>query len=656
MFAGSGNPSRPITWEWRLIRRKRRPFLLLPVTVPPVVGLKLYSPQRPRAKIVCSLFPWLLNTPAAGLFEGVRFQADADAEFLRFLAEQSAVDPSCGSAPVIKFGLTEDVSRLVLLVCDETQRPASVVKVGLGPAGRRATDREADLLAQLPPDTVGCIRLTGRYSSPDLSAFATAYFPGSSPTDDTGLEHLFTDWLNPGTPVPIESLTAWGELEEAFRGTDPENWQIVRSKLAGLKLRTSLYHGDFTPWNVRSVNMRNIQAFDWERGSLQGIPGWDWFHFIVQTAVLARRLSVERVAAEIEQVLHSERFEKYAREAGITHLVHPLFLAYLLHQKRVVKPLEGVRATRELFKLLSARWEMTPPQHRLHHYHQPTTAPGESGWASAVRQWQFAGARLGNLFWEPSLNARRPPTLAAQWRAHWGVILMAGLLMAGAIWLHGHMNPHLGHLPFYLLPCALATWRAGRRWGMIFALIATVAGPLIKRVKDPDFHAVGVVVWSMILGFMMLQMCVMFLDRLLQQRKRAEVGERLNGHSGQIADHWAVVLACGLWLAGVIALQVFASPHLGFLPLYLIPCLVLTLTVGRTWSLVAATLVAAVGPFVQRFGDPDYLPTTVELWNTLTRFVVLLILIVLLDQLLRKNILFFPSPPPTAPNPDGLKG
>jgi hypothetical protein len=610
------------------------------------VSLKLYSPQRRRARLARRLFPWLLNTPTAWLFERVRFLADPNADFIRFVAEQAGVKMTQLAAPAIKFGGTEEKSRLVLLVLDETHRPVCVIKVGLDPAGRAVTDREAALLTQLPADKLGCIRLMGRFSSPSLSAFSTAYYPGDSPVDDAGLERLFSAWLNPEAPVPVESLAVWHELEAKAGTADPENWRLVRSRLAGRSLRTTLYHGDFAPWNIRAINTTNLQAFDWERGDLRGIPGWDWFHFIVQTAVLARRLPVERVAAEVEQTLHSDRFNKYAADAGISDLVKPLFLCSLLHQKWVVRPLEGGRTTYELFNLLAVRWQMNLRAQLNGEYALPPEETPGIGWrAEAALQLRFAVSRLRNLFWEPSLNSQVRPSMAAQWREHRGLIVAAGGLLAGMILVHCFTNPHLAHLPFYLTPCLLVTWQAGRRWGALFAIVAAVAGPLVKRMKDTDFHPPYVVVWDTCMGLFMLQLCILLFDRMLRQRNPVASGETPNVHSRKFADNWAVVLAGGVWLAAVATLQSYSSPHLGFMPLYLIPCLALTLTVGRSWGMAAAVLAAVIGPYLQRFGDTDYLPVHVEVWNTVTRLLVLQVIILLVDRLHRDNIVFFPNAP-----------
>ena len=362
LFLNGGPQGRSVDFAWRLIRRRRRPFLLLPVSAMDVrVSLELYSAQRKRAKIWRALLPLLFNTPAASIFQRVNLPVDEGSEIIRFLSQQSGVPVDHLRAPAIKFGgMERQKSRLVLLACDQTQRPVKVIKLGLDAEGRAATEREADLLEKLPANTLGCIRATGRLTTPKISAFATAYFPGDSPEDDAGMETLFHSWINPEPAVPIESLDSWRELETVVAGADPAAWPVLRAALAGQTIRTTLHHGDFAPWNIRAVNSQNLQAFDWERGKLQGIPGWDWFHFITQTAILARRHSVERVAAEVEELLESPRFEKYAAAAGISPIVKPLLLAYLLHHRWVVKPLEGGETTAELKELLAERWRLNP--------------------------------------------------------------------------------------------------------------------------------------------------------------------------------------------------------------------------------------------------------------------------------------------------------
>lgn len=638
LFASTGPVREPAACEWRLVRRQRRPFLLLrPDLRAARTGLVLYSAQRRRARLWRALLPLLLQTPAARwLFERVHFQADAASEFMQFLAQQAGVPAAQAIPAAIKLSEVGLRSRLVLLLCDESGRPARVVKVGLNAEGRAANDREADFLAQLPPQTIGCIRMTGRFAAPSLSAFATDYFPGSSLEDDAGMEHLFHAWLNPDPPVPLASLPLWSDLAAAATTAAPAAWQFLSARLAGKTVRTTLYHGDFTPWNVRAVNFRNLQAFDWERGSLRGIPGWDWFHFTTQTAILARRCSVERVAAEVEELIHSPRFKQFAAAAGISEFVRPLLLAYLLHHRWVIKPQDGGQTAAELYELLAAHWHLKPPTPALP---APTPAPAPGLLATARRQLQSAVDQWANLFWEPRLNSRIPLPLASSLTTHWPFLLLTVLLLAAVAGTQYISSSNLIFLPFYLVIGSLVTWKIGRRWGALTATVAAVAGPLAVAARNPEYRSAELWLWNVVMRFMVLQMCVLFVDRIHKQREFSNRRLPPAGPAARPAESWAVMLASGVFLAVVAGMDWLTDPHMTFLPLYLFPCMVITLVLNLRWGLVATVVAAFLG------AGNEYLTNwqasmPIFGWNFLMRFAVYLLVLVLLDHLRRENILF----------------
>jgi len=100
-------------------------------------------------------------------------------------------------------------------------------------------------------------------------------------------------------------------------------------------------------------------VLDWERGELDGIPGWDWFHYVIQPGILVERLSTTDLVQRIETLLAAESFAAYAGRAGILGCERELLLAYLLHAVEVIKPSEGLAATRELLGAMAARWRVT---------------------------------------------------------------------------------------------------------------------------------------------------------------------------------------------------------------------------------------------------------------------------------------------------------
>jgi len=633
LFAGEGR-SQPVNFEWRLISRRGRPFMLLPVGWRAArTGLNLYSAQRRRAKIWRRILPVLFQPPLSVFFKPVHLRADASAEIMQFMAQQAGLPAEQVFPAAIKLSEVGSRHRLVLLLCDESHRPTRVIKVGVNAAGRAATDKEADFLAQLPANKLGCIRMTGRISTPKLSAFATDYFPGVSPYDDAGLEHLFHDWLGSDEPVPLESLTGWSELSAAVDAPDREAWRQISSALAGKSVRTTLYHGDFAPWNVRVVNSRNLQTFDWERGRLQGIPGWDWFHFTIQTAILARRYPAERVAAEVEQMIHSPRFKKYAADAGISDIIEPLVLAYLLHQIWVIKPLEGGRNTATLFDLLCAHWLDNPPP-------APVATPVSGFWAGAVGQLKSAAGQLSNIFWEPRLTARSRPGLGAQFLRHWPVVGLAGLLLAGLAAAQYFSRPHLVFLPFYLVPCSLLAWKIDRRWGALAATAAAVIGPVIANVKQPGYLQPDVMIWNMVMRFLTLQLCVLFVGQICRQKNLLPRHVAPDRSSGTFTQNWAVVLASGLLFAIVAVLDYVTPPPMSFLPLYLLPCMVLTLVLNLRWGIAAALVATVSSSLVQYYTSLNYRVAEVFGWNFIMHFALFLLAVCLLDHLRRKNILF----------------
>src|ERR1039457_1601296 len=124
LFLSQHPQGRPIEFAWRLIRRRRRPFLLLPVSAMDMrVRLELYSAQRNRAKIWRALLPLLFRTPAAFVFQRVSIQADEGSEIIRFLSEQSGVPVDQLRAPAIKFGGVELQKTRVRLLARQQNKP-----------------------------------------------------------------------------------------------------------------------------------------------------------------------------------------------------------------------------------------------------------------------------------------------------------------------------------------------------------------------------------------------------------------------------------------------------------------------------------------------------------------------------------------------------
>jgi hypothetical protein len=121
---------------------------------------------------------------------------------------------------------------------------------------------------------------------------------------------------------------------------------------------------------------------------------------------------------------------------------------------------------------------------------------------------------------------------------------------------------------------------------------------------------------------------------------------------GKFSDRWAVIIITALFAAVVVVIDYVTSPQLNLWPLYLLPCMVLTLTVDRRWGTAAAIIMAIAGPIMQRYEDDYYKQMSVELWNTVMRFIFFQTVVFILDRIRRENILFSshkPEDQPAAP-------
>ncbi len=647
LFASDTPYRQPIKFSWRLVQRKRRPFLLLPDRAQNIqFSLELYSAQRPLARLWRSLIPVMFKTPARALLGAVNAEAETSSALLRFFAEQSGLAADALPTPAIKFGgIAGITSRVVVLLCDAGGNPLRVIKIGLNPKGRAATDREAALLAKLPKSTIGCTSMTGQLRTELLSAFATAYFPGKSLATDVGIEKLFHAWLAPGSAVSLNDLPSWHEMESISAKKEPAIWAALSSVLSGKKISTTLFHGDFTPWNVRMTNLENIQAFDWERGHLDGIPAWDWFHFIIQTSILVKRHSPERVAAELDHLIQSARFQNYARAAGISEIIEPLLLAYLLHEKYVVQPEEGRKVAGQLFYLLWEHWELKqnqllpapPANDELPSRETSPVAPA----AGFFAQINSAFTNLANIFWEPSLSPRFRPSLKSLIQTHWLALLVSlawiALIANMPLWT----NPRLMFAPFYLVPIIFLAMKTDWRLATLVAQFSAIVGPLYFYNANPDFMPFRIICWNTLMRMGVFQVVVNLFDRFGQSSVFQTVPNSTSKRNPiqSIAGSWPVILLTMLFFAVVITFDVLTSPQMLLMPLYMIPCMTLTLALSWRWGVVAAAMAAFLGPLFQR-ADPGYQVWEIQFWNTAMRLIIYLIVVGLLEQVRRKNILF----------------
>ena len=344
----------------RVLRKQGRPFLALPAGRSLAAAtLDLYPAQTGRARLARGLLRCLLRAGAPVGTERVSLVLPGDDGLVKFLGAQAGVAPRVPEFGILAGNPATPGQRFLLLVFDSSQRPAAVVKAGLSAEAKALIRREQAFLEAIGGKAVGVPKLRGALQTATVEALALNYFGGRTPRprDDGGLAALLRGWVDAERAATLSEIPAWQRLERAA-AADPL-WPALAGCLRARSLRPVLGHGDLAPWNIKVSPQGDWTALDWERGELTGVAGWDWFHYVLQRAILVERLPAERLVERAARLLAAEEFKRYGEQTGIAGFARELLLAYLLYRMHVIQPAAGIPPTRALAKALAASWPAT---------------------------------------------------------------------------------------------------------------------------------------------------------------------------------------------------------------------------------------------------------------------------------------------------------
>jgi hypothetical protein len=358
LFPAPAEPGKAVRLEMRLLRRRGRPFLLLPKQPRLAAAtMELYSAQTSRARAVRTFLRWLLRASLPLGTEKVSLAISPAEPFVAFLT--SLTGEPTGGLPAVGILAGNPMSegqRLLLLVFDDWQRPVAVVKAGLSEQARGLIEREESFLKAVPEGTRAVPKLRAAFESPRLRALALDFFAGDSPRPqhEEALPPLLESWIDPNRKIAVADTPDWTRLEKTCSGN--ALLAAVAQQLRRQNILSAIHHGDFAPWNIKVSPAGVWTVLDWERAELTGIPGWDWFHYVIQSAILVERLPTSVLLQRVESLLNAAAFRQYAARGGIVGCERALVLAYLLHVVEVIKPSEGLAPTRDLLQALSTCW------------------------------------------------------------------------------------------------------------------------------------------------------------------------------------------------------------------------------------------------------------------------------------------------------------
>ncbi len=352
LFPPPAAVARAIPVRFRLLCRRAEPLLLLPAAPRHVrASLSLYPAQTAKARLARSLVRLGLQLRLPLLTQAVKLEVDAAASFTRFVAggESCKAMPACA---VLLGNPHADGRRFVVLVFDAAGTPVKLIKVGVGDAAVALIRREATFLKSQPRQRLHAPALREEFAEDRREAMVLDFVPGTTPGDKdfAALAPLLESWIQPGPPCRFLDLPAAHRLQAAA-AAHPACAKVL-SGLTEVRLRPAVFHGDFTPWNVRvHPTTRQWTVLDWERGESLGPPAWDWFHFVIQQEILVRHTRPAAVLRQLKSLLHGSDFGRYSRRTGLGESATALLAAYLAYACFVLRQAEGQRELEALLDL-----------------------------------------------------------------------------------------------------------------------------------------------------------------------------------------------------------------------------------------------------------------------------------------------------------------
>ncbi len=339
----------------RVLKKCGHPFLLLPSNSRTAAAcLDLYSAQTARGRFARAILRAVIRASIPFGAEKIRLMISPDDPFVKFLAsligEQPENPPSLG---ILAGNPATEGQRFLVLLFGANEKPVAVIKAGVSEAAKALIQKEQIFLAAAPPNTAGLPRARATFESPGLRGLALDFYPGDSPRphDESTVPALLESWLDLSQKIPLFETAAWSPLEKAV---PPDQLRALGAgALRGHLIHPAIQHGDFAPWNIKVSPQGGWTVLDWERGEMAGVPAWDWFHYVIQPAILVERQPTSSLVRQIEKFLATDTFKSYAERAGIIGLERFLMKAYLLHMVSVVKPTEGLAQTFELLNAFS---------------------------------------------------------------------------------------------------------------------------------------------------------------------------------------------------------------------------------------------------------------------------------------------------------------
>jgi hypothetical protein len=322
--------------SFRVLRRRGHDLLALPMENRAAArALTLYAAQTRAARLAKTVFHAALSCGLPVPLARVELAIAPTDPVFAWLQEMIGQ----AEAPLISVLAGNPFARgrrFIVLAFREGQ-PAIIAKLGTNLEARALVDRENRFLESFAQKTPHLPQWRGAKETTAWSGLALNFVEGRSPaiTDTVGMLTVLRVWLDPTSPVSLDALAPWQRLK-----AHPDARPIIE-RAENRQVAPAIFHGDFAPWNVRVEKAsRRWTVIDWERGESPGVPGWDWFHWMIHVSVLVHRHDTAQSVAFLDAALRSPAFQEYVAAAQIVDLERALLAGYLVYLHEFIVPPE----------------------------------------------------------------------------------------------------------------------------------------------------------------------------------------------------------------------------------------------------------------------------------------------------------------------------
>lgn len=342
----------------RAFRRRGQEFLLLPDDAQAAErSLEVYAPQSWFAKVAIKFLRrclWL-RIPVP-LLKSFNLRVPKGSLLLNVL-RNSTPDQVSRREP-LPFALLagnpkEPKRRFVLLSFDDDHRPRIVMKIGVGRYSSELIERERMFIETFGNRFPCFPKILDARRDDEFAVFSTNYLRINKLKNNSEIElhSCLSRWLYPEAEAErLGDLSLIQMVREVCGGE--RVFEVLYNRIKEVLVQPVVYHGDLVPWNIRAENDSDEWVvIDWERGEETGVPGWDWFHFEVQKAILVDKASAGSIMERIRQLLASELYLDYSKRCGINQISSELFALYLIYCRSVLMYGNGGVTLNQLYSI-----------------------------------------------------------------------------------------------------------------------------------------------------------------------------------------------------------------------------------------------------------------------------------------------------------------